>query len=47
MTGFVTQDAHGALGAAAFDVPHHAPLESLETRMREVERHGDAGHAVG
>ena len=47
VTRFVAQDAHRAFGAAAFDVAHHAALEPLEARMREIERHGDAGHAVG
>ena len=34
-------------GVAAFDFEHLRAFELLEARMREVERDGDTGYAVG
>ena len=34
-------------GVAAFDLEHLRELELREPRVRQVERDGDAGHAVG
>src|SRR5258707_12511128 len=47
MRRLVAQDAHAPLRRAAFDLEHVGPLEALEPGMREVERDGHAGHAVG
>src|SRR6185312_4950013 len=45
--GLVTQDAHEPTGIAAFRLAHDAALQAFEPRVREIERHGDAGHAIG
>ena len=43
---FVAQDAHAPGRRAAFDLEHLLALEPRQPRMREVERDGDARHAV-
>ena len=47
VAGLVAQDAHQPARVAALGLVHDAPLEPLQPRVREVERYGDAGHAVG
>ena len=47
MSGFVTQNAHQTLDVATLGKTAHATLETLEIRMREIERNRDSGYAVG
>jgi hypothetical protein len=47
VAGLVAQDAHAPLGRAALDLAHLAALELRQPRVGEIERNGDARHAVG
>ena len=46
VAGLVAQDAQARLRVAAFDLEHLRQLELRQPRVREIERNGDAGHAV-
>ena len=43
---FVTQDAHALNVAAAFDFAHLLALEFHQSRMRQIKRNCEAGHAI-
>ncbi len=42
----VAKDAHQPTAVATLGLTHDPALQSLEPRMREIERNGDARHAV-
>src|SRR5687768_3879118 len=43
---FVAQNTHQPARIAAFSLTHDAPFQTLEARMRQIERHGNARNAV-
>ncbi len=47
VSGLVTQDTQQQPCVAALRLAHDAPLEPLQARMREIERHRNARHTVG
>ncbi len=47
VAGFVPQNAHARVVIAALHFEHLRELQFGQTRMREIERDGDAGNAVG
>jgi hypothetical protein len=46
MAGLVTHDSVTPLPVAAFHLSHHRPLQPLQARVSEIERHGKAGDAI-
>ncbi len=46
MSGFVAQDAHTPARVPTLGLAHDAALESFETRVREIKRYRDSGHAI-
>ena len=47
MAGLVPEDLHAPFRRAALDFQHLRLLEPHQSRVRKIERNGDAGHAVG
>ena len=47
MADLVSEDSQARHLVAALDFEHLRELQLREPRMREIERNGDAGHAVG
>ena len=47
VAGLVPQDAHARVVVAALHFEHLRELQLGQSRMREIERDGDAGNAVG
>ena len=47
MTCFVTKYAHALRVSATFYLQHLLALEFYQSRMGEIKRNSDAGHAVG
>lgn len=45
--GFMPKNAHAPFYVTAFDFEHLIQFKLGQTRMREIKRNGNAGHAIG